>query len=135
MRLSQVEIDGQTKGSTAVLEDIEATAIENLDEKYGGLIAKKIAGVVVKEAIAYGLARETHSPILGLIAQVALFAGDQADLRSWNLLPRDLQIFRLPVAPGAHRVKLVPIGGQPLPEKIIEVAAGKKMFVNFRYMP
>ncbi|MDT9145932.1 hypothetical protein RSW78_25215, partial [Escherichia coli] len=49
---AEVALNGAIVGRTAVLHDIESTAIENLDEKYGGLIARRIAGVVAKEVVA-----------------------------------------------------------------------------------
>lgn len=122
-------------GDTAMLFNIEATAIENLDEKYAGLIAKKVAGLVAKEAVGYGVARATDSPILGLITKVALYASDQADCRSWNLLPHDLQVLRIPVEPGDYNIKLHPVGSGTLPVKEVKVVAGQKVFVDFRYMP
>jgi hypothetical protein len=132
---ANVELDGEIRGHTALLHDIEATAIENLDEKYGGMVAKKLAGVVVKEVVADQVERRTKSPLLGFLSRVAMYAADQADLRSWNLLPRDLQIARLPVPPGPHRVRMVLVGGPALPEKTVTVPPGRKVFVDFRYMP
>jgi hypothetical protein len=61
---------------------------------------------------------------------------DQADVRSWNLLPRDLQIVRIPVEPGNHTVRLQPVGAAAAGrEKTVQVRKGQKVFVNFRYMP
>lgn len=132
---AKVEVNGEIKGNTARLHDIEATAIENLDEKYGGLIAKKVAGVVTKEVVADQVEKRTGSPLIGFLTRVAFYASDQADLRSWNLLPKDLQLARIIVDPGTYRVRLLPEGAGPTPEKSIQVAAGKKVFVNFRYVP
>jgi len=132
---AEVVVDGETKASTSSLHDVESTAIENLDEKYAGIIAKKVAGIVAKEVVADQIGRRTDSPLLWFLTRVALYAGDQADLRSWNLLPRDLQIARIPVEPGVHTVKVKPVGFTELGEKTVEVAAGKKVFVNFRYIP
>jgi hypothetical protein len=128
-----VSLNGEIKGNTFILDDIEATAKQNLDEKYGGMIAKKVAGVVAKETVGYTLDRQ--SPLLGFLARVAMYASDEADLRSWNLLPKDLQMLRVVVDPGTYRVSVVPIGRAALPEKIVQVGPGKKVFVNFRYMP
>jgi len=133
--MADVEVDGVSKGRTFLLENIEATAIENLDEKYGGLIAKKIAGVVAKEAVGYGIGKATNSPLLGFVAKIALYAADQADVRSWNLLPHDLQISRILVDPGTYRIRVLPVGSRPLSEKEVKVEQGKKTFVNFRYIP
>ena len=135
VRQATVEINGERKGTTEELEDIEATAIQNLHEKYAGMIAKKVAGLVAKRAVGYGVEKATGSPLLGLAAEIALMASDSADLRSWNLLPRDLQVLRVPVDPGTYTVQVFPNGSGALPPKTIQVAPGKKVFVDFRYMP
>ncbi len=132
---ANIEVNGEFKGVTHLLENIEATAIENLDEKYAGMIAKKVAGLVAKETVGYGVQKVTNSPILGFLTKAALYISDQADLRSWNLLPRDLQILRIVVDAGTYKVRAVPVNASALPEKTVQVAAGKKVFVNFRYMP
>lgn len=120
---------------TAKLYDVEATAIKNLDDKYAGLIAKKIAGVVAKETVAYEVEKHTKDPLLGLATRLFLYVADQADLRSWNLLPRDFQIARIPVPPGTYTVRATASGAEPIGEKTVEVSVGKKVFVDFRYMP
>lgn len=135
---AEVRLNGKPVARTSELHNIERTAIENLDEKYASLIARKLAGVVAKEALGDQIARKTHDPLLGLIAKLMLYASDQADLRSWNLLPRDLQIARLVVSPGPYEISLLPSStaaseGHFL--KKVEVQAGKKVFVNFRYLP
>lgn len=120
---------------TAVLHSVERTAVENLDEKYGGIIAKKIAGVLAKEVVADQIGRRTD-PLIGAVAKLIFYVSDQADCRSWNLLPKDLQVARIAVEPGTYSVRATPAGaGAALPERTVQVGAGKKVFVNFRYMP
>ena len=124
------------EAKTTVLHDIEKTAIENLDEKYAGMIAKKMAGMVAKEAMAHQLSKKT-SPVVGELFRLIAYASDQADCRSWNLLPRDLQVARIPVPGGLYTVRLAPQGGPGdwgVHEKTVEVRAGKKVFVNFRFL-
>lgn len=135
VREAVVSLDGVQAGETAKLHDIEETAIANLDEKYAGIIAKKLAGVATKGAVGYGVARATGSAGLGRLVTAILVAADSADLRSWNLLPRDLQVLRLPVEPGNHEVGVHPVGAAPLTPKSVHVKAGQKVFVSFRYMP
>ncbi|MEK6578050.1 MAG: hypothetical protein AABZ55_02380 [Bdellovibrionota bacterium] len=125
---------GQSVG-TGRLHDVEATAIENLQEKYAGLVAKKIAGIVAKEIVSDQIAKKTDSPLLGFAAKMFFYASDQADVRSWNLLPKDLQVARLTVDPGTYVVRVEPVGGGGATEKTLQVKAGKKVFVNFRYIP
>jgi hypothetical protein len=134
---ADVEVNGKVLGETHMLDNIETVAIENLEEKWGGMVAKKVAGLLVKGAAAYGVAKLTGSPLLGELAGMALVDADQADCRSWNLLPHDLQVARIPVDAGTYTVKILPRGpgAPPAPEKTIQVTRGKRVFVNFRYMP
>jgi hypothetical protein len=137
VRSARVIVDGAFAGKPAVLHDIEETAIRNLADNMAGIIARKVvAGTIAKESAAYGIEKATDSPLLGLAAKVFFYASDQADLRSWNLLPRDLQIARIPVQPGLRTVRIEPEGrpSQAM-EKSVQVGRGKKVFVNFRYMP
>ncbi len=118
------------------LMDIESVAMDNLKEKWGGILAKKIGGVVVKHTIGNIIDQNTHNSGLGGLVALALYAADQADTRSWNLLPKDLEVARIPVSAGTYTVTLRTIGGPgALPPKTIQIKNGEKVFVNFRYMP
>ncbi len=123
------------RGKTASLMDIESVAIQNLKEKWGGLLAKKIGGAVVKHTIGNIIDSKTGNSGLGSLVALALYAADQADTRSWNLLPKSLEITRIPVTAGTYTVALHPIGAGALPPKTVQVKSGEKIFVNFRYMP
>jgi uncharacterized protein len=135
---AKIEVSGSgqsLEGSTFVLHDIESTAIFNLEEKYGALVAKKLAGIVAKEVVGNQVEKATDSKFLGFLTKLALYASDQADVRSWNLLPKDLQVARFTVNPGTYQVKAIPIGVGALQEKTVQVASGKKIFVCFRFIP
>lgn len=121
---------------TRSLFDVEAVAVQNLEEKYGRLIAKKIAGVVAKEVVADQIGKQTKNEFLGLLAKLFFYASDQADVRSWSLLPHDFQIARIPLKPGVYEVELRPVGvGANLPKKKVMIQSKRKTFLNFRYMP
>ncbi|MFZ9594938.1 MAG: COG3014 family protein [Bdellovibrionia bacterium] len=140
VEFAQVKVNGVWVGNTHLIEDIEEKAIENLDEKYGALIAKKMAGLVAKELVSYEVGQQTNSPLLRSLLRLFFYLSDQADLRSWNLLPKELHVLRIAVEPGTYTVRLTPQGSflraQPGPaEKVVQVQAGKKVFLNWRWMP
>ncbi len=133
---ADVYLNGEKRGPTVVLDNIESQAIQNLRDKYGGLIAKKIAGIVAKEVIGDQVGKATKSPELGLLTKLAFYLSDQADTRSWLLLPKELQLARFSVSPGEYEVKIETLGdGSPVPAKKVKVARGQKVFVAFRYLP
>lgn len=139
--VGEVSISGDISGEvlsarTDRLMDIEAVAIENLSEKWGGILAKKLAGVVAKEVVGNAIDRQTGNSGIGQLVKFALYVSDQADTRSWNLLPKELQIARFPVKGGTYTVKVQPVGvAGVLPQKTVQVRPGEKVFVNFRFMP
>ena len=135
VREAEVDLNGSLFGKTAILHDIEATAISNLEEKRMGLAAKRVAGRLVKGLVAQQVGKSANSQALGALTELVLVVSDQADTRSWNLLPKDLQILRIPVSAGEHLVKVRPVGGTELAEKTVKVEAGKKVFLSFRFMP
>jgi hypothetical protein len=135
---ANVKLDGAVIGRTTMLENIEQTAILNLEEKYGGLIAKKIAGMAVKGGLAYAVGSATKSEALGLLTFMLLESADKADLRSWQWLPHDLQIGRFYLRPGTYKVSAQPQGAHlfsDLNAKTVVIKLGQKSFVNFRFVP
>lgn len=126
------------------LYDVDSVAKQNLDEKYGPLLAKKIAGLVVKGAVAYEVGRNTD-PMLGYLLFRALNAADTADTRSWQTLPKDFQIarVRLPKGTGSYKLRISPQtqsgsssgSASTIVEKIVTVQGdkpGSKLFVPVR---
>ncbi len=144
IRSAEVFVDGASVGRPSVLMDIEKTAMTQLDEKYAGIVARKVAGIVAKEVVSNQVERLTKSEFLGGLTRILLYVSDQADLRSWNLLPRDLQILRVPVSPGLHEVTLKPNSSSQLAgdsgggagfKKVVQVGPSRKVFLSFRSMP
>ena len=131
----EIYVGEQKTAETLVLEDIEQTAIQNLDEKYAGLIAKRVGGVVVKEVVAEGVEQATDSPVVGLLTRIALHASDQADIRSWNLLPKSLQMARVWLEPGEHALRLQTQGVDKKHEAKVTIKKGQKAWLNWRYIP
>ncbi|MDZ4678660.1 MAG: hypothetical protein SGI74_14275 [Oligoflexia bacterium] len=114
---------------------VSDVAIKTLDEAYAGIVAKRVAGVVAKEVVADQIRQKNE--LLGAVAWISMHVIDQADLRHWSTLPETIQIARLHVAPGTHTIKVVGLdaSGNPSGEETsveVNVAAGKKAFINWR---
>ncbi|MCB0417474.1 MAG: hypothetical protein H6617_01145 [Bdellovibrionaceae bacterium] len=133
---AEVRVDSLAPVRTQTLFDIEATAIDQLQKKMAIIMARKVGGVVVKEVIAERVRKATDSEFLGLLTKVILHMTDQADLRSWSTLPASLQLARIRVPAGTHRVSLdlaYRSGGSRQSVKEwaeIKVGRGKKVFLN-----
>lgn len=122
-------LNSQPVGKSEPLFNIESTAIENLDEKFAGLLAKRIAGVVTKEVIANQV-DERVDPLLGAVLRIGMHAADEADLRSWLTLPKDFQVFRMRLAKPETTIKLkitsLPEGKEGAEKVVVWSDAAKK---------
>lgn len=132
---ADIEVNGQVVAQTHVLHNIEETAIENLDEKWGALLAKKLAGIVAKEAVGYEVGKMANNKAVGDLVKIGFYLSDQADVRSWELLPHDLQMVRIALDSGNYHLRILPHGGAAGPVQEVSVQAGKRTFVNYRFMP
>lgn len=88
--ISYVTIDSERSFE---MYNVEKAAIRNLDEKYSGLLAKKIAGVIAKEVVSDQISKNVD-PTVGFLVKLGMYASDTADTRSWSTLPKDFQILR-----------------------------------------
>jgi uncharacterized protein len=91
--------------ATERFEDVGAIARQSLEDKKGRVLAKLVARAVSKQLAARQTEKE-FGPLAGLVAQVAALTTENADLRSWTLLPEAVQVALLPVTPGSHTVTI-----------------------------
>jgi len=146
----QISADGKTI-NTIMLENVERTVIQNLEESYNRLYAKVAASIVTKvvasltakiaaEAIAKQFTGNTSvAKLIGSAAgagtAVALFSQMQPDLRCWHTLPANFQLGRMMLKPGTHTVNFALIGNDGVVERIqktVEIKKGQKTLVNMR---
>jgi len=112
---------------TEELENIEYTAVKNLEDDYGRLRGEVAAAIVTKAIIslAAGIGAEEAtrklskgntglSALVGLLVGAgtgtALFATMKPDLRCWHTLPANLQLARMRLAPGKYTATVQYIG-------------------------
>ena len=133
---ARLDITGAIGAETEKLFSVEQVAIQTLDDEYAGLIAKRIAGRVVKDTVANEIGKKNKG--LGNLARLAMDIVDQADLRQWSTLPQSLQVARVYLKEGTYKVRVqgltgagVP-SGESMPEKEIVIQKGKKTFLNWR---
>ena len=133
--------DAVSEGRSFDMYDVESVANQNMDEKYGPLLAKKIAGLVVKGVVAAEVGKNTD-PGLGYLLFQAMNAMDTADTRSWLTLPKSFQVarVRLPRAGGSFTFKLHPVtstdsasgSASTAVEKIVHIDPRQRVFVPVR---
>ena len=112
---------------TRLLCDLAPVAAKSLDECMGGVVVRQIAKSTERVAIQNAMSKIAIQAVLSarsggnnsanvVIAGIATLgsvamgiyseASERADLRSWLLLPRQVQIARFPMKAGRHRLSL-----------------------------
>ena len=146
---------GEQSATATVGEDLAAIAQQTFTEKFDSILLRAVARNLVKYLASKGIekafedddendeddendwAKKGVGKALGGLVNLLGAATEAADTRSWLSLPRTIHIARLSVAPGtaAPTLEFIDARGQvlavePLPE--VAVAAGEKVFLNFR---
>ena len=113
-----VSIDsGKYKGMTETLTDVGRMAVDQYAAVFPNVMARAVVRRVTKKAAIYGLKSATNvdNPFAELAldaAGVAWEATEAADTRCWGLLPDKIQVLRLELPAGEHRIELAPAAGQ-----------------------
>ncbi|MBI1851646.1 MAG: hypothetical protein HYR85_15000 [Planctomycetes bacterium] len=144
IKTAELSIDGKVVGRTAVLTDILEVASRTLQDRIGSELVKLIARLAVKEGIAQAIQQsgphkdyETHTLLAGLW-RIFAYSLERPDLRSWLTLPETLQILRVPVPAGAHRLVVRYLDGagyEACPQTVqdgFQVGAREIVFLNER---
>jgi uncharacterized protein len=148
-----IRVKGRDIDRTYQLEDIENTAVKNLEDDYNRLYMKVAAGIAVKAATAVGagiaakkIAESSKkmgafAGIIGTVVGAGVGAGLMSqikpDLRCWHTLPANLQLGRIFLPPGKYDVEvrfMNEAGGQVIPgiKSSVEIKKGEKTFYNYR---
>lgn len=142
-----------TETPGALAEDIDAIARASLEAKLPAITARAVARQVAKAKLVNEVKRSAReraqggkdgdalaAAMVGIGAEIAAFATERADTRSWVTLPHDIQLARLALPPGRHAVRVELLGAYHEPVAIldfpdVEVSAGKKTYLSRHWMP
>lgn len=95
---------GGDQDSGMLVEDIENTAIETFNAQRPGILLRTLGRAVLKY-LGYRKANKENKA-LGLLVNLAGVLTEQADTRSWQTLPNQIFIVRMPLPAGTHTLDL-----------------------------
>lgn len=143
-----IEEGGHPVGSTEVVADMDALAYRNLNDAYIGIITRAVMRAGIRAASIYAArqaaAKQTGgnnsgaaaAELLSLGMTVGFYYMEQADLRSWLLMPSNVQVVRLSLPEGEHKLTFNLIGRSggaiDKQEATVTIAKGKITFANLR---
>jgi tetratricopeptide (TPR) repeat protein len=135
-----IDVDGKPAARTETITDVTAMAVSQGEAIHDQIVGRAVARRVLKKASIYGVKEftgvEKHTLAgLGFDALGVVWeATENADTRSWSLLPDKIQVLRLELPAGEHQLSLTPLGhnGRPYGQKAsqaVTVADGRNTYV------
>lgn len=126
--------------------DLSDAVVADFEEDRTGILARTVARATTKLAVTKGVEKklgekdEGAGQLVGFLANLGTALLEQADTRSWQLLPGQLGLARLRLPPGAHTITLEIPGAAGGPSRRIElgsavVAPGRRTFFSARVWP
>jgi hypothetical protein len=110
IRLSGQDPSSQILRIASVLDD--AAAVDERRDRVATM-ARAVARAGAKYAIAKAV-KDKKGESAGKLANIAASMLERADVRSWHLLPQEVQVFRLAVPAGRRTLRLeLAEGGDP----------------------
>jgi hypothetical protein len=123
---------GDSGQRTVTVTSLAEVAKVHLNERIGRMLARQMAGAVMKAGLAAGAGALTKSREVGALTFLLLNAMNQPDLRSWMSLPAEFQLARFRLPAGRHTVTVEASGVRT--EREVEVKPGRvQVLVVRRY--
>jgi hypothetical protein len=140
----RIRVDGRDRGATETIADVGRIAMQQYEEIYPTIIARAVARRVLKKGVVYAtkeIVRQADNPLVNLamdVGGVAWEAVEDADTRCWGLLPDKIQVRRVELPEGEHRISLgADCGGRacgPEYSKQVSISEGRNTYV-LAYFP
>ena len=130
-----VTVEGNQETDGVLVEDVENIAIETFNKERPIILFRTLIRGVGK----YLLFRQANkkNEALGILTNLTGVLTEQADTRSWQTLPNQIFMVRMPLPAGTHTLNLSFLGAngqvrgsQPVPD--IEIQPNQITFLNHR---
>lgn len=126
---------GEELAHGVLIEDIEAMAIETLEAERTVILIRTLVRALGKYLI-FRKAKKGNK-ILGAVVNLAGVITESADTRSWQTLPNQIYLVRMPLPAGTHTLKLsfLNSSGESSRSKSIkdvEIFSKRITFLNYR---
>jgi hypothetical protein len=106
-RIRWAEIGGPVSAdvSGGIAQPLGQIMRHSFNERMPSILLRTIVRALIKEFARTG-AKKTDE-VLGVLVNIAGVATEQADTRSWLLLPREINLVKLTLPPGQHELSVV----------------------------
>jgi hypothetical protein len=121
------------RAETELVEDINAIALRNLEDRRGRVVLKTLARAAAKQAAIEGISRQMGSREAQAAARLGLnllnLVVERADTRSWRTLPGEIFFTRMFVPPGSYALRAELCEGRSRDLGTVRVGPGETRFL------
>ncbi len=130
----RVSVGGETT-SGVLIEDVETLAIETMKSQRGVIIIRTLIRALGKYLLTKKAKKQNK--ILGAVVNLAGAITESADTRSWQTLPNQIYMVRMPLPEGTHNISLSFLDTNGLVRdrmsiKDVNITSNRMTFLNFR---
>jgi hypothetical protein len=134
-RLSHLEnatifIDGEFYGNTLQFGNLDKIATEFLQKNHKKMVINDMTRLVSQELIS--LPVDLISGGAGIASRTLLHLNSKANFRYWTYMPKEVQIAKIALNPGKHKVKLVYYNGDEENQEVM-IKQHQTSFSSFNY--
>jgi hypothetical protein len=139
IRRVSVSVAGQLAGTTETITDVGQLAVQQYAAIYDRVLAQAVVRRIVKKGFIYGakevldVENNTWANLLLDVGGVVWEATEAADTRCWGLLPDKIQVLRLELPAGEHRISLQAAGDRgpigPKHSRTVPIQNGRNTYL------
>jgi len=112
------------------VENIDGMARKALEKEMPSITLRALARMVVKEKAAQE-AEKRGGGLMGLAFKIGGMVSEVADTRSWSSLPQEIQLVRIPLAPGNYNARIEIMGRGGVIDSMNHTVSVKKNRLTF----
>jgi uncharacterized protein len=125
-----VRLDGSALDPLKISTDIGKVDRKSLNDRSAQYITRQALRVGAKEAISQKVGE--NNELSEALVRVFLFLLEEADTRSWEILPGDLTLIRMTLAAGVHDLD-ISSGGSRTVRLEVRIPEGKRLYRALRF--
>jgi len=123
------------QANSVLVEDVEGAALATFASEQNTILIRTVVRAILKY-LAFRRA-EKKGEILGRLVDLVNVATERADTRSWETLPNQISLVRMPLPEGTHNVSLFFLDDDGIHLRTetlsdVKIEANGKTFLNYR---
>lgn len=116
---------------TIISTDMGKVARQSLNDRSAAILSRQALRAGAKEAIAQKVGE--NNQLVEVMARAVLFLLEEADTRSWQILPGSLSLVRVELDSGVHDLEILSGDSRTIQLNAVNIAEGRRTYRSLRF--